>query len=103
MAANGDASKPLWLDEMGYCLIGGLTEDGQAEWLTQVFNHMLSGTDYDVVFWYNFRNKAREEYGYEEGSEAYVCEHSYGLVRTDFAPKPAYYAYQEFIRQHPAP
>jgi hypothetical protein len=103
MAANGDGSKPLWLDEMGYCLIGGLTEDGQAEWLTQVFSHMLSGTDYNVVFWYNFRNKVREEYGYEEGSEAYICEHSYGLVRTDFAPKPAYYAYQEFIRQHPAP
>jgi len=103
MAANGDASKPLWLDEMGYCLIGGLTEDAQAEWLTQVFNHMLWGTDYDVVFWYNFRNKVREEYGYEEGSEAYICEHSYGLVRQDSTPKPAYYAYQEFIRQHPAP
>jgi hypothetical protein len=103
MAANGDGSKPLWLDEMGHCLIGGLTEDGQAEWLTQVFDHMLSSTDYDAIFWYNFRNKPFESFGYEEGSEAYICERSHGLVRTDFTPKPAYYAYQDFIRQHPAP
>ena len=103
MVANGDAAKPLWLDEMGSCLIGGLTEAGQAQWLTQVFNHMLSGIGYDVVFWYNFRDKVREEYGYEEGSEAYICEHSYGLVTTDCAPKPAYYAYQEFINYHTTP
>lgn len=26
---------------------------------------------------------------------------SFGPVRSDFSPKPAYYAYQEFIRIHP--
>lgn len=100
MAANGDAAKPLWLDEIGYCLIGDLTPEGQAQWLTRVLGHMLLSGDYDVVFWYNFRNKPREEFGYQEGSDKYICERTFGLVGTDFTPKPAYYAYQDFISSH---
>ena len=103
MVANGDSAKPLWIDEVGYGLIGGLTEEGQAQWLTQILTHMLSAADYDFVSWYNFRNKVREEYGYEPGTDSYIQEHTMGLVREDFSPKPAYYAYQEFIRQHPSP
>lgn len=103
MTANGDASKPLWLDEIGYGLTGGLTEEGQANWLVQLLDHMLSSTDYDAVFWYNFRNKPVEEYGHEEGSDSYIFEHTLGLVREDFTPKPAYHAYQQFIREHATP
>ncbi len=97
MDTNGDSGKPMWLTEIGWSTAPNawnqptVSEEDMAQWLRTVYSQ-LQGTD--KVFWYNFRDK---------GTEPDQVEHHFGLVRWDFAPKPAYYAYQDIVSEHPMP
>lgn len=102
MVANGDAAKPIWLTEFGAntstraydpangAWQGGITEAAQAELLTRTFTLLESEPYVGVVCWYNLRNN------YWSGDDPSSVEGSFGLLRTDFSPKPAYYAFKRY-------
>lgn len=99
MTAHGDATKPIWITETGWSSVynpqeGCCTEEQVGAWLQTAFAVLASERDIGAVIWYNFRDKAPHPDEWER---------HLGLVRWDFSPKPAYYAYQQFIQGHPTP
>ncbi len=99
MTACGDAAKPIWITEIGWSNVYNpegdcCTEEQVAAWLPNALAVLGSERDVGAVVWYNFRDKDPDPNDWER---------HYGLVRWDFSPKPAYYAYQQFIQEHPTP
>ena len=93
MVAHSDSNLELWVTENGWPSHYDVSEQAQAQWLTDSYNAML-GLDYiGPILWYNFRDK---------GTDPSEWEHNTGLIRRDWTPKPAYYALRDFISQHPA-
>lgn len=100
MAARGDA-KPIWFTEFGWNTSstscdpgagiwqGGVTEAKQADHLYHAFKMIEADPYVQVALWYNFRGNYWENDG--DSPEA-----RYGLLRTDFSPKPAYGAFKAF-------
>lgn len=89
MAANGDASKPLWLTEFGWTSYNGewgVSEAQQAEYLAAALEYVSARPYVTHAFWYSFRNVSW--YG-DDPNEWHAQT---GLLRTDFSPKPAYEA-----------
>ena len=94
MVANEDAHKRIWITECGWSSSPPYSEERQAQWATAILPSLI-GLDYvGPLFWYNLRDKGTDPNNFDD---------NLGLIRIDFTPKPAYYAYQEFIRQHPSP
>ncbi|QTF58481.1 hypothetical protein [Stutzerimonas frequens] len=75
---------PLYLTEMawpshqGAC---GIDESLQAAYLARAFFLARTLPNIKGMWWYDFRN---------DGNDKTEREHNFGLVRQDFAPKPAY-------------
>lgn len=96
MKNAGDSHKPIWITELGWpsnkladpASDRGVTPDEQAEYLTKALEICLSYAQIKKVFWYCFR---------DPGDNPLDSEHHYGLIKNNFTPKPAYYAYKEFI------
>lgn len=94
MVANGDGQKPIWVTEIGYPALptSALTDEAQGRWVAQSLEVIDSTSHVPVTFWYNFR---------EKGTDPDNWEHQFGLVENDFSVKPAYLAFQEYIRSNP--
>lgn len=101
MLAHGD-DKPIWLTEFGWntssqtCdlsrkIYGGVTEQMQADYITRAFRILEQDPYVEVAFLYNFRNNYWSR-------DADVHHAQYGILRTDFSPKPAYYAFQTYAQ-----
>jgi polysaccharide biosynthesis protein PslG len=112
MEAQGDV-KPIWATEMGWTTAsgtcnpgagqwqGGVPEQVQAENLYKAYKLLEADPYVEVALWYNVRNN----YWLKDEDQA---EARYGLMTTDFTPKPAYgafkaYAHGESYATTPAP
>jgi hypothetical protein len=93
MVAHGD-EKPIWFTEIGWssstggsCSFGEAT---QAAYLTEAYK-LTDQTPYvQVMCWYNLRN---DYWSHDENS----VEAQYGLLNTNFTPKPAFAAYKAYV------
>ncbi len=94
---NGkDADKLVWITELGWPSNKwldpnsdrGVTPDQQAEYLVKALKICLSYPQIKKIFWYGFR---------DIGINPADTECHYGLLQNDLTPKPAYYAYKDFI------
>lgn len=87
MVANADSAKSIWLTEFGWSTTTGtygVSEAVQADFLNKAMTRVRSNYSYvATAFWYNFRNTG---YLYDNPLD---IEANWGLMRTDFAPKPA--------------
>jgi polysaccharide biosynthesis protein PslG len=102
MLARGD-DKPLWLTEFGWttttetCQGGawtsGVSETAQADYLTMAMKTLESDPYVQVALWYNLRQ--------EDGDRDHV-EGRWGLLRSDFTPKPAYAAFKQYATGLPS-
>ncbi len=87
---NGDGTIPLWVTEIGaptkapwWPTAPIQTEEGVAAWLEQVYTRLWDQTS--TIFWYDLQDQAAAE----------TAEESFGLLRVDFSPKPAYVKYRK--------
>jgi hypothetical protein len=100
MLARGD-DKPLWFTEFGWntstkkcdpgagMWTGGVSAETQAAYLKDALELMAGDAYVQVALWYNFRNNFW-------ANDADEPEARFGLVRTDFSRKPAYYAFKSY-------
>jgi hypothetical protein len=87
MVANGDSAKAMWLTEFGWSTTTaayGVSEATQAAYLTKAFTKLQSYPYVKAAFWYSFRNT----YWLYDAPANFAA--NTGLLRTGFAPKPAY-------------
>ena len=84
LVARDGVDRPVWITEMGWpTQIGGTTEREQARYLARCYVDAVASGVIGNMGWYNFR---------DDGTNPYYNEHSFGVVRHDFTPKPAYRA-----------
>ena len=100
---RGGERKPIWLTELGYNTSTqvqrsgtphwqtGVSELVQATYVTRVFEVLKREPDVEIVFWYSLRNGFWDH-------DANTVEGQFGLLRTDFTPKPAYEAFRRAAR-----
>ncbi len=91
MTANGDGAKSIWVTEIGWSttsVLYGVTEAVQADYLTKAMAKLRSYPYVGAAFWYNFRNT------WWSKDDPLSLNANYGLLRTDFSPKPAYAAFR---------
>lgn len=87
MVAHGDAGKPIWLTEFGWSSSTGewgVTAAEQADYLVKALAKLESYPYVRMALWYAFRNL----YWLRDAPDS--LEANYGLLRSDFRPKPAY-------------
>jgi hypothetical protein len=98
--------KPIWLTEFGWNTStaicgngqpGGVTELEQADYLIRAFQLVEEDPYVPVALWYNFRNN------YWQKDDPNSREAQFGLVRTDFSPKAAYYALRDYASGNVVP
>jgi len=87
------SNKDLWITEVGKHSLHPSTELQQAEYLEENFNAIaqLSKHYHHIkkVFWYCFL-----DYRYATGN----AEYCFGLVRSDYSPKPSYFSFVRFCQ-----
>lgn len=105
MAANGDSKKQIWITEYGAATNGPgalaseanfnfskspdhVSEDLQAEMLTESAQKYLSYPWLGGYFWYSYQDL---------GTNSSSNENFFGLLRYNGSPKPAYFAYRKVI------
>lgn len=100
MKRNGDAHKKIWVTEIGcpgvrrgiktgnWWMGKNPTERQQADWLKDVYTHLLENKSIEKVFWAFFRD-CKEHWG--NGVDRF------GLVRWDFTKKPAFISYRKCV------
>lgn len=93
MVANGD-EKPMWFTEFGWssstgnsCGVGTAE---QAAYVTEAFKLTDQDPYVQVACWYNLRN---DYWSHDENS----VEAQYGLLETNFAPKPSFAAFKAYM------
>jgi hypothetical protein len=101
MAANGDAAKPIYMTEIGWSStsaecetgawagqkLGGVTQPTQATYLAQAY-HCIDQPQYSYVkaaMWFELYN----------GGSSTAPIDNYGLLNTDYSPKPAFAAFKQ--------
>lgn len=93
MVANGD-EKPIWFTEFGWSSsTGGSCEVGatnQATYLTEAYKLTDQDPYVQVACWYNLRN---DYWSHDENS----VEAQYGLLNTNFTPKPSFAAFKAYV------
>lgn len=77
MEDSGDGGKPVWATEWG-ARIGSVDEETQAAMLTQAYGLFGSYPWAGPLFVYTYRNAD-----------------SFGLLRSDYSPRPAWFAYRD--------
>jgi hypothetical protein len=93
MARNGDRRRKIWLTEFGYatcpaepyCVSAGAT----AGWLRNSFRLAARRSHVAVAMAYTLRDLPGESTNWE---------HHFGLLNSDFTPKPAFRAVRETLR-----
>ncbi len=91
MRRNHDA-KPIWFTEFGWSTTSrecGVSRATQADYLRRAFRYMEQDPYVKVATWYTFRNNYWENDRDETGAQ-------YGLVDTDFDPKPSFLAFRRY-------
>jgi hypothetical protein len=96
MEEHGDEAKPVWVTELGWSTArpGGVSEREQARLVAAAMR--LLASDYPwvtVASVFNLRND------YWMRDEPSSVEGNFGLVRTDFGPKPAYSAIKAYASE----
>jgi hypothetical protein len=96
MKAFNDTEKPIWFTEIGcpgselsaggWWLGGVPTEIQQAEWLKNVYTNALKWKGVEKIFWAFLRDTDKH---FKNDVD------SFGLLRLDFSPKPAYHAFKK--------
>lgn len=84
--------KPIWFTEFGWSTTSqqcGVNEQTQAEYLADALSTLSRDRYVQVAFWYNLRNNF-----FDRDADTY--EARFGLVRSNFARKPAYSAFRVF-------
>ena len=97
MEAHGDI-KPIWLTEFGWSTTTdlsvpqnlGVSPQTQADYLKRAYDCLAQDPYVEVALWYSFRNEF-----WENDANTWVAQ--LGLLTTDFAPKPAYYALKNYV------
>lgn len=92
MEAFGDSGKQVWLTEFGYSTTtqdGGVSAAAQAAFLTKAYRYVERFPWVKTMFWYAARNSPF--YGDRDMYEA-----RFGLVTSDWAPKPSYAALRAY-------
>jgi hypothetical protein len=87
MVANGDGDKQVWGTEFGAptgVAPGAVTEDAQAQLLTEGYDRWRLRSWSGPLFWYSLR---------DAGTNLADREHNFGLIRRDFSAKPSMAAY----------
>ncbi len=102
MVAHHDA-EPIWFTEFGWNTStekckpgagiwqGGVSQRKQARYLRQSFRLVRHTRYVKVALWYNFRNNYWQQ-------DANTPEARYGLVRSNYSPKPAYRAFRRYAK-----
>ena len=91
MVRHGDAPKKIWITEFGYSTTtedGGVSEAEQARYLRQAYAYVNRLPWVHSMFWYQARNNPFGGDGDSYGDR-------FGLMTTDFRPKPSYRALGE--------
>jgi hypothetical protein len=92
MVARGDSGKTIWMPELGWSSATGefgVGEEKQAEYLRLAFGELPRYPYVTVACWYSLRNTPWHH------DDPKLWKAQFGLVRTDYSPKPALAAYQE--------
>jgi hypothetical protein len=85
MARNGDATKSIWLTEIGWYTGTGpdaVTGTQQSRYLEQLFTIAKSKPYVGAVFWNTLMDCS-------QGRDAANPEHNFGIFKNNFTPKPA--------------
>jgi hypothetical protein len=93
MVDRGDARKPIWLTEMGAptgTASGAVSEAEQARYVTHALAAWVARTWAGPILWYSMRDRTADRSARED---------NFGLLRHDFAPKPAYRAFVSTVFQ----
>jgi hypothetical protein len=104
MAANGDGAKPIYMTEIGWsstsaeCSTGlwagkklaGVSPATQAAYLTQAY-HCLAQPKYSYI-------KAAMWFELQNGGGSNQPLDNYGLLNTDYSPKPSFAAFKHVSR-----
>jgi hypothetical protein len=89
--AQGDDDKLIWITEMGWSTTPtdpwGVSEATQADYVTRAYQQVAQHDYVPVALWYNLRNN----WFMNDGNE---WDAQLGLLRTDFSPKPSYFAFR---------
>ena len=92
--ANGD-TRPIWLTEFGFntsvdssAWQPGVTETQQAQLVTDSYRLLEAESYVQLAFYYALRNNW---WSHDDPRSTDAC---FGLLRTDFSPKPAYSAFR---------
>ena len=95
MSRFGDEDKSIWITETGYGTATALAvdspyvdEETQAEAVRLVYETCSRYPQVERVFWWSLRDYYSDDSAANPAMEAH-----YGLLRANFAPKPAYLAY----------
>jgi GH35 family endo-1,4-beta-xylanase len=99
MARFGDEDKPIWITETGYGTTRSSANDSpdiyideatQADAAPMIYKTCSTYPQVERVFWWSLR-----DYHSNTSETNSAMEAHYGLVRANFAPKPAYLAYAQ--------
>jgi hypothetical protein len=90
MVGFGDGDKKIWGTEVGAPTRGSrsVSEEDQAVWLREYYGAWNTWRFTGPLLWYTARDKGNSR----------DIEDSYGIVRNDRSPKPAYRAFEEMVR-----
>lgn len=84
-------NKELWVTEIGWSTApqpDGVSEDDQANFLQQSIARLLYNR-ISKIFWYDFR---------DDGEDPASLESHFGLIRWNYQPKLAFFAFQEMAQ-----
>jgi hypothetical protein len=91
----GDSQKPIWITETGYGSIADplvdspfVDEEAQAASIPMIYETCAAVSRVERVFWWSLR-----DYYSDASATNTAMEAHHGLLRANFAPKPAYLAY----------
>jgi hypothetical protein len=105
MVENGDP-KPIWVTEIGWNTSsttcdpgsgvwqGGVSETTQADFLYEAYKLLEQDSYVEYALWYDIRNN----YWMHDEDQP---EAQFGLMKTDFTPKPAYAAFKAYAHGLP--
>jgi len=97
MERFGDEQKPVWITETGYgsaavppADLSYVDEETQAAAVRLIYETCSAYPQVERVFWWSLRSYYSDASASNQAMEAH-----YGLLRANFAPKPAYLAYAQ--------
>jgi hypothetical protein len=105
MQRFGDAQKPIWVTETGYGTADPpfqendqdspyVDESTQAEAVRMLYQVKADFPQVERIFWWSLR-----DYYHDTSAANPAMEAHYGLVRSNFLPKPAYWTFAQLTNR----